>query len=227
MSVTQLSAALPGGGRVLFTTRAEGNLSLATGEGHELGRDRREALARRLGLRGLCASPQVHGSAVVRIRKLQCELGEPLAQAADGHATALGGVGVMVLSADCLPVGLGNHDAVAMVHAGWRGLAGGVLEEGVVALRELGGGGSIAAVIGPCAGACCYEVGEEVHEALGGDHREGRKIDLRSIARDRLLAAGVAQVSELGGCTICQERFYSHRREGEHAGRQAGLAWLS
>ena len=55
-----------------------------------------------------------------------------------------------------------------MVHAGWRGLAAGVLEEGVRALRELGGEGEIVAVIGPGAGPCCYEVGEEVHAAFGG-----------------------------------------------------------
>jgi polyphenol oxidase len=227
VSATELSAALPGNGRVLFTTRASGNLSLAAGDGHELGRLRREALATRLGLRGLCASPQVHGSNVLRISELEGALAEPLGEAADGHATALRGVGVMVLSADCLPVALGADDAVAMVHAGWRGLAGGVLEQGVAALRELGAEGSIAAVIGPRAGACCYEVGAEVHDALGGRHREGRKIDLAAIARDLLLAEGVSEVSELGGCTICQERFYSHRREGERAGRQAGLAWLS
>jgi len=58
-----------------------------------------------------------------------------------------------------------------MVHAGWRGLAAGVLEEGVRALRELGGDGDLVAVIGPGAGPCCYEVGEEVHTAFGDAHR--------------------------------------------------------
>ncbi len=60
---------------------------------------------------------------------------------ADGQATALARVGAMVLTADCLPVALGCNGAVAMVHAGWRGLAAGVLEQGVLALRELGGEG--------------------------------------------------------------------------------------
>ena len=84
--------------------------------------------------------------------------------------------------------------AVAMVHAGWRGLAAGVLEEGVRAVRELGGDGDLVAVIGPGAGPCCYEVGEEVHAAFGGQvigtpptrNPPSRRIDLKAIARDRL-----------------------------------------
>jgi hypothetical protein len=132
----------------------------------------------------------------------------------------------MVLTADCAPAVLGAEGAVAALHAGWRGLAAGVLEQGVRALREVGGRGEIVAVVGPCAGACCYEVGEEVHAAFGGAHRDGRLIDLRAIAHDRLLAAGVARVLDARACTICDERFFSHRREGAAAGRQAGVAWL-
>jgi copper oxidase (laccase) domain-containing protein len=113
-----------------------------------------------------------------------------------------------------------------MIHAGWRGLAGGVLEEGVEALRELGQGGPIGALLGPCAGVCCYEVGPEVHEALGRPGPRG-PADLRAIARGRLTDAGVSDVAELGACTICDERFFSHRREGTAAGRMAGVAWLS
>ena len=132
----------------------------------------------------------------------------------------------MVLTADCLPVALGSTRAVAMLHAGWRGLAAGVLEEGVLALRSLGGDEEIAAVIGPGAGACCYEVGAEVHAALTGGRRRA-SIDLRAIARRRLLAAGVSEVRDVDACTICDARFFSHRREGQRAGRQAGVAWLS
>ena len=130
-----------------------------------------------------------------------------------------------MLAADCLPVALGDAGAVAMLHAGWRGLAAGVLESGVAALRELGGSERIVAVIGPGAGACCYEVGAEVHAAFGGAHRHGDRIDLRAIARERLLAAGVAEVLDAAVCTICDERFFSHRREGARAGRQGGVAW--
>jgi YfiH family protein len=150
---------------------------------------------------------------------------------ADGQATNLCGLGATVLIADCLPVALGTDGAVAMVHAGWRGLGAGVLEEGVCAVRELGGDGDLVAVIGPGAGPCCYEVGEEVHAAFGGAHRvesrPGRRIDLKALARDRLLAAGVTEVRDVDVCTICDERFFSYRREGARAGRQAGVAWLS
>ncbi|MGH2879751.1 MAG: polyphenol oxidase family protein [Solirubrobacteraceae bacterium] len=146
---------------------------------------------------------------------------------ADGHATAATRVGAMVLAADCIPVVLGSQGAVAAVHAGWRGLAAGVLEQGVQALRDVGGVGEIVAVIGPCAGACCYEVGEQVHVSFGGAHRNGRLIDLRAIAHDRLRAAGVAEVLDVDVCTICDERYFSYRREGAGAGRQAAVAWLT
>jgi YfiH family protein len=146
---------------------------------------------------------------------------------ADGQATSARGVGAMVLAADCLPVAITGTGALAMVHAGWRGLAAGVLESGVEAVRELGEGDALAAVLGPCAGSCCYEVGPDVHDALDTGIAGKATIDMHAIARERLLAAGVASVSALQGCTICDERFFSHRREGERAGRQAGVAWLS
>jgi polyphenol oxidase len=217
---------LPGGGHALFTTRAHGNLSTARGEGHDRGRQERERLCAQLGLRWLCASRQVHGTVVERVRVQSASGGEPLALDADGHATALPGVGVAVLVADCLPVLLGARGAVAAVHAGWRGLAAGVLEEGVRALGELGGEGEIGALIGPGAGACCYEVGAEVHAAFGRTGQRGN-IDLAGLARARLAAAGVRRIEQVGGCTICDPELYSHRREGLAAGRQAGIAWLS
>ncbi len=257
---------LPGGGRALFTTRAAGNLSTMRGPGHERGRERRDSLCAELGLGWLCASRQVHGTAVQRVVALAetgiraegaClpasvgSAGEAVAIDADGHATALRGVGVMVLVADCLPVVLGSEGgAVAALHAGWRGLAAGVLEEGVRALREVGGEGEIAAVIGPGAGPCCYEVGPEVHAAFGASlkvhaalgaspeahaapgasqgpaRRHGRTLDLPGLARARLEAAGVARVEDVGVCTVCSTDLYSHRREGLAAGRQAGIAWL-
>jgi polyphenol oxidase len=242
-TATPLRYALPGDGQVLFTSRAQGNLSTQTGEGHEHGRAARDRLCEELSLDWLCASRQVHGSTVQRVREIAGSGGEPVAIDADGHATALAGVGVMALTADCLPVALGAEMAgggavVAMAHAGWRGLALGVLEEAVRALYELGATGPIEAVIGPCAGVCCYEVGEEVHAAFAGqvgpggagstpdEYRQGQNIDLRAIAHDKLLAAGVASVSHAEACTICDERFFSHRRQGKAAGRQAGIAWV-
>jgi hypothetical protein len=248
-----LSFDLPGGAHALFTTRTHGNLSSVGGADAEHGQAARARLREQLGVGRLARGYQVHGATVRRVGADGAAEGaygvsetEPATEVqpageADGQATAACDVGVMVLTADCLPVALGVRDAVAMVHAGWRGLAAGVLEEGVAALRELAGaravGGAgeehdseVVAVIGPGAGACCYEVGEEVHAALGAayglEHPPARRIDLKAIARDRLLAAGVAEVWDVGACTICDERFFSHRREGARAGRQGGVAWL-
>jgi YfiH family protein len=241
-TATPFRYALPGDGQVLFTSRAHGNLSTQTGDEHEHGRAARDRLCDDLGLDWLCASRQVHGATVQRVREIAGSGGEAVAIDADGHATALAGVGAMVLTADCLPVALGAETAgggavVAMAHAGWRGLAAGVLEEAVRALRELGATGPIEAVVGPCAGVCCYEVGEEVHAAFAGqlasgetapstgEYRRGNNIDLRAIASGKLRAAGVAGVTHAEACTICDERFFSHRRQGKAAGRQAGIAW--
>ena len=243
---------LPGPGSVLFTGRAHGNMSSAGGFGHEHGFHARERLRMRLGLRRLARGYQAHGTTIVRIRQETDVAAEDSATAqppvrADGQATVLPGVGAMALAADCLPVALGSEHAVAMVHAGWRGLAAGVLEEGVGALRELDRDGEIVAIIGPGAGPCCYEVGPEVHAAfvsntadgylgehasapgtfLGEPGTTGAPIDLKAIARDRLHAVGVTGIAVAEVCTICDERFFSHRREGADAGRNAGVAWLS
>jgi YfiH family protein len=234
----ELSFELPGTGRVLFTERLHGNISSLTGQDAEHAAQARERLREAIGVRRLVRGRQVHGAVVRRVGDEPRD-GAPAVEA-DGHATALHRVGAMVLTADCLPVALGRatngegtargdaaRGAVAMLHAGWRGLAAGVLEEGVRALDRLGGHGDVLAIVGPGAGVCCYEVGEEVHAAFAGDHRHGRRINLAALARDRLLAAGVAQVRVIDACTICDERFFSHRREGARAGRQAGVAWLS
>jgi YfiH family protein len=225
VSAGELRFELPSRGTALFTARAEGNMSSATGDGAEKGEQARERLLMAIGAQRLARARQVHGASVQVVERVAP--GSAGAQEADGQATALTGVAATVLVADCLPVALGTEGAVAMVHAGWRGLAGGVIEAGVARLRELAGDGPIAAVIGPGAGVCCYEVGAEVHRAFGDACRQGLRIDLRAIAHERLLAAGVGDVQDVAACTICDERFFSHRREGARAGRQAGVAWLS
>jgi YfiH family protein len=219
-------------------------MSSVGGLDHEHGQHARERLRTQLGLRRLARGYQVHGTTVRRIHN-DADVPAPDTDAAqspveaDGQAACIPRIGVMALAADCLPVALGGAGAVAMVHAGWRGLAAGVLEEGVLALRTLGVEGDIAAIVGPGAGPCCYEVGPEVHAAFASkalaaepsilDSAEagGSPIDLRAIACERLHAAGVADVQDVTLCTICDARFYSHRRESTRAGRQAGIAWLA
>jgi len=228
---------LPGGARVRFTARGEGNMSSMRGEGAAQGHLARERLRRQIGVDRLVRARQVHGRVVARVLSSAASVAQgseqlsasddtaPRLGEADGQVTARPAVGVMVLTADCLPVALGAPGAVAMLHAGWRGLAAGILEEGAAALRELAGEQELHALIGPGAGPCCYEVGAEVHAALGGTPRRG-PIDLAGIAARRLRAAGVGEVRALDVCTICDRRFFSHRREGDRAGRQAGVAWL-
>jgi YfiH family protein len=233
-----IGCALPGG-RVLFTTRRGGvsappydtlNLGVLTADDPanvSANRDRVAALTavpRERTLQGL----QVHGTVVRRARELP-DPASPLHDA-DGQATALDGVAVVVLTADCLAVALVAPGAVAIVHAGWRGLAGGVLAEGVRALRELGAAGAISAAIGPGAGACCYETGPEVHAAFaayGPAARRGANADLKHVARSQLERAGVAEVLDVGLCTLCAPPglFFSHRRDGAATGRQAGVVW--
>jgi hypothetical protein len=242
MGSSELLFDLPGGGHALFTTRAHGNMSSVGGLDHEHGQHARERLRTQLRLRRLARGHQVHGTTVRRIHS-HADIPVPDTDAAqspieaDGHATCIPGIGVIALAADCLPVALGGAGAVAMIHAGWRGLAAGVLQEGVLALRALGVEGDIAAIVGPGAGPCCYEVGPEVHAAFAtvpaaevsfaGADRGGAPIDLRAIAHERLQAAGVLAVQDVPACTICDDaQFFSHRRESASAGRQAGIAWL-
>lgn len=233
-----------GAAQVLFTTRRGGvsegpfqslNLGLWTDD------DPRRVSANRARLAELVGVPrerfvqgrQVHGTVVQRHRTAPSPLAEPAP--ADGQVTNQADVATVVLVADCLPVALACAGAVGMVHAGWRGLAGGVLEEALAALCDVGGGGPVQAAIGPGAGGCCYEVGDQVAEAfadLPGALAPGsgrRRLDLKAAARRRLEQAGVETVHDVGLCTLCSDPalFFSHRRDGGRTGRQAGVAWLA
>jgi polyphenol oxidase len=143
---------------------------------------------------------------------------------ADGHVVRQPGLAPLVFVADCLPVALAGPRGVAMVHAGWRGLAGGILAAGA------GGVEATAAAIGPGIGPCCYEVGGEVLEefaGLGEGVAVGRMLDLPEAARRLLAEAGVEEVVSAGLCTSCEEElFFSHRRDRGRTGRQAGIAWI-
>jgi polyphenol oxidase len=224
------------GASILFTTRRGGsstgpytslNLGRFTDDDPAAVERNRRQLEGDLGV-GFAYARQVHGA---RVQRTAVPAGESI-EDADGQATATAGVAPLVLTADCLPVAIAADDAVAMVHAGWRGLAGGVLAEGVAALRELGVRGPLAAAIGPGAGPCCYEVGEEVHAAFaahGDAVRLGRRLDLKAIARGELERSGVEEIHDIALCTMCTDPslFFSHRRDGGVTGRQAGIAWLS
>jgi polyphenol oxidase len=226
------------GARVLFSTR-HGGVSPAPFDSLNLGRltdddganvdENRERLAGAVGLprERFLYGRQVHGA---RVRRA-AEPPGPRRPAADedGQATALRDAAALVFVADCLPVLLAADGAVAAIHGGWRGLAGGIVAEGVAALRELGAGGPVHAAIGPGAAGCCYEVGEEVHERFAdvpGARVAERNLDLPAVARAKLAEAGVQDVHDVGLCTMCRrDLFFSHRGDGGTTGRQAGVVW--
>lgn len=186
---------------------------------------------------------QVHGVAVADLDALPPDDAEP---AADASVTAKPGVVCVVRTADCLPVLLAAVDgsAVGVAHAGWRGLAAGVLENTLQALAARATPGSrFTAWLGPAIGAGHFEVGQEVRDAfLAADAgagaafvsgRAGRWMcDLYLLARRRLGAVGIADINGGGGCTYADEaRFYSHRRDVQHrgleaTGRMASFVWM-
>ncbi len=200
-----------GQGHVLFTTR-----SLDLRDPADLDR-----LAAEIG-RAPRHARQVHGADVL----LDAEPG----QEADGQVVTEPDAAAVVFTADCLPVALVADGAVAMLHGGWRGLAAGILAEGVRVLRAAGAAGPVSAALGPSARGCCYEVGEEVHAVFAGcDARRGdRRLALDAVAARQLAGVGVEMVHDTGLCTMCTpERFYSHRRDHGRTGRQGGVAWRS
>ena len=151
---------------------------------------------------------------------------------ADGLWTDEPGLPILAMSADCLPLVLARADgrgrAVAVLHAGWRGLLEGIARSGVEAL----GGGDLAAAIGPGIGPCCYEVGEEVaapfRERFGDDVVRDRRLDLWTSAERALRAAGVERIHRVDRCTACEpETFFSHRRDRGRTGRQGVIAYVA
>lgn len=235
--VRWLEAELPGA-RAAFTTRVRGvseppydTLNIAVKTGDEEGRvhDNRRRLAAALGIapENVVMGHQVHGADLHRHGAPQ----EPQVYAdvvpspidVDGHVTAEPGLAALVMVADCLPIAMVGPGGVASVHGGWRGLAAGIAQ------KAAGEVGATAAAVGPGIGPCCFEVGEEVlaeFEDIEGV-AEGRMLDLPAVAKALLERAGVDQVETAGLCTFCNpDLFFSHRRDGEVTGRQAGIAWL-
>lgn len=175
---------------------------------------------------------QVHGRRVVRIARR-----DPFQpEQADAAVTADRDVVLAILTADCLPVLLAAADGseVGAAHAGWRGLAGGVIEATIAAMRTPAS--ALVAWLGPAIGADAYEVGNEVRAAFIADDAEAGAVfrdsrpghwfcDLYALARRRLAACGVTTVSGGGFDTFADPRFYSYRRE-PRTGRFASLVWM-
>lgn len=216
-----------------------GNYLAADGDDPAAVRANRDELVARF---GLPSTPhwlrQVHGVAVERFDAPPAAAAvEPVADAA---VTSAPGVVLAILTADCLPVVLAARDGgeVAAAHAGWRGLADGVLEATLAGMRTPAA--DVVAWLGPAAGPERYEVGVEVYDAfVSRDWSCGAafactrpdhwRVDLYALARRRLERAGLpaAQVHGGGLCTISEpERFFSHRRD-RRSGRMATVVWTT
>ena len=208
---------------VAFTTRHGGvstgvyeslNLISSTGDDPSLVAENHRIACAELGLPAERRSynRQVHSPTVHRAGR-QGEHG-------DGLWTDEPRLPMFAFAADCLPIAVARTDGerrLAVLHAGWRGLAEGVVAAGVEAV----GAGETAAVVGPAIGPCCYEVGEEVSSLFDEDLTVDRKLDLWSAAERALRGAGVARVDRVDLCTRCHpELFFSHRRSGNARGGQ-------
>lgn len=235
--VRWLEAELPGA-RAAFSTRVGGesappfdelNLGFLGDDDPGAVRRNRHRLAAAIGVDpgDVLIGRQVHGAGIQRHDARQD--GHPFAEPGprvdevDGQVTAAKHLAPLVFVADCLPVALAGPEGVAMIHCGWRGLAAGIVAEGVEAVAAR------AAAIGPGIGACCYEVGADVLAAfagLGPGIADGRMLDLVEVARRLLARSGVETVEASGLCTSCErELFFSHRRDQGRTGRQAGIVW--
>lgn len=211
-------AALEAGVLVAFSERHGGvseepfhslNLGARAGDSPEAVAENRRRVAEAVGFDAsrLTLTRQVHGVDIQRASETGGILGE-----ADGLVTDRQGVVLGILSADCAAVAILGAGGVALVHAGWRGLAGGIIERGVRVVEPVR-----AAWIGPAIGACCYEVGGDVAEAwrrLGLPVADPSHVDPRSAARAELRAAGVRAVASIDECTACGNNFFSYRRDG-------------
>jgi polyphenol oxidase len=233
------TVSLPGG-RAFFSSRNGGrsrgpyrslNLGILTDDDPACVIENRHRVAAEAGVAAerVAMGWQVHGSELREWTEppedlAYAEPGGKILERVDGHLTTPPGVGLLVLVADCYPVALSDGKRMAMLHCGWRPLAGGILEKALASFD-----GVPVAAVGPGIGGCCYEVGPEVlAEFEDLDHvADGRMLDLRAVISQRLERAGVTEVHQLDLCTSCHpDLFFSHRRDDGVTGRQAGLAVL-
>jgi YfiH family protein len=217
---------------VAFTTRVGGvseapydslNLSRGTGDDPEQVEENRRIACDAIGVtyERLAFNRQVHSPTVHRA--------EPGMRGApgDGLWTDERDLPLLAMSADCLPIAVAATEGtprLAVLHAGWRGLAEGVVGAGVAAL----GAGPKAAVIGPAIGPCCYDVGPEVAELYDADLMRDGRLDLWTAAERALRRAGVEQVERVDLCTRDHaELFFSHRRDGLARGVQGVIGAIA
>ena len=215
------------GGFWAWTGEAQGAKVAFSGRGPAGGRASREEVLARL------AEPhppvawarQIHSSRVLAARPGECGEGDALVSGGD--------VALSIVTADCVPVLLAGPAGIAAAHAGWRGIAGGVVGATVAAMP--GDPASFTAWIGPAIGSCCYETGQDVADQVAAASDPaiitpgpaGRPhLDLQQAVRRQLQAAGLRQIEVLPLCTRCEAAIlHSYRRDGKAAGRNHAFIW--
>jgi YfiH family protein len=215
-----------GGGRrahVRFTQAADGDLRVA--------RPAAELTAARTRLLRLPWTwlHQVHGAEVVVVERP----GQHEGADADAAVTDELGAALAIHTADCVPLALVGSRAVGAIHAGWRGLEAGVVEATVDQLHRLGAT-DLRAVVGPCIHPECYEFGSTELERVADRYGPGvwsqtswgaPALDMPAAVNAALKQSGVEDIDIVALCTVCDQRFFSHRARGD-VGRQAMLVWL-
>lgn len=209
------------------------NLSYKVGDEQGHVEENRKLFFGRLGIsiRDLAIPGQVHGDTVVIVHK------PGHYPASDGLISHRPGVFLVLTVADCLPVLLFDPrtETVSAVHAGWRGSRSGILNKALRLMASERGVRSrdLIAFLGPCAGVCCYQVGEDVAAQFPPRYvqKRGGKLflNIRGINHDILLGAGVPEtnIENSDGCTICgTPLFHSYRRDGERSGRMMAVIGL-
>jgi polyphenol oxidase len=246
-----VSATIPALFRHGFSTRRGGvsappfetfNLGWRWGDSQESVGENHRRLREVAGAGAMFRVSQVHGARIVRVRRGD----DPRVLAsvqADGLLTDEPSLGLSVHVADCTPILLAcpRTGACAALHAGWRGTVAGIVRAGVEAMALQFGcrPEDLRAALGPCIGACCFEVGPEVVEAFLATHPAARKdgsvirgkrkehIDLRRVQQSDLVAAGLlpANIDVCVDCTVCDssQRFFSFRKAGRATGQMVGF----
>ncbi len=231
----------PGGPYVVaFSTRVGGvsegayeslNLGILTADDPERVVENRRLLTQEVGIDAgrTQMAWQRHGAEVRKARPEGILAPGTRHEPCDGFWSDEPGQGMMLVTADCLPVAIaradGERPALAVLHVGWRGLLEGIVENGAAAL----GGEQLAAAIGPGIGPCCYEVGSDVSEPFaarfGPEVVLDGKLDLWRAVEVALNQAGIQDVERTDLCTFCHpELFFSHRRDRGTTGRQGVIA---
>lgn len=209
-----------------------------------------EALARRVRAASLSSSsaPETAWAKQVHSARILDASSPGSCGEGDALVTERRGLALTVVTADCVPVILAVREAggpVAAVHAGWRGIASGIVPAAVQRMTSMGRlTQGLVAWIGPAIGPCCYEVGAEVAERVAAacgagsletltrpnpdPHRAHPHLDLVQAVELQLGQAGVGTVRRLGACTHCHpESLWSYRRDGTAAGRNYAFVWIS